>query len=86
MGGVGYPTADWQWINIGNRRNVMLFTRYLHDEEFIAEVIVPSEFVGTLVTAGTYRTAGAVCLAVTTTTLRRPRRLSGKADGSGSVI
>ena len=36
----------------------MLFTRYLHDEELIAKVIVPSEFVGTLVTAGTYRTAG----------------------------
>ena len=36
----------------------MLFTRYLHDEEFIAEVIVPSEFGGTLVTVGTYRTAG----------------------------
>ncbi len=44
MGGAGYPTADWQWTNIGNRRNVMLFTRYLHDEEFIAEVIVPSKF------------------------------------------
>ena len=41
--GAGYPTADWQWTNIGNRRNVMLFTRYLHDKEFIAEVIVPSE-------------------------------------------
>ncbi len=36
----------------------MLFTRYLHDEEFIAEVIVLSEFGGTLVAAGTYRTAG----------------------------
>ena len=58
MEGAGYLTADWQWTNIGNRRNVMLFTRYLHDEEFIAEVIVLSEFGGTLVTAGTYRTAG----------------------------
>jgi hypothetical protein len=36
----------------------MLFKRYPRDEEFIAEVIVPSEFGGTLVTAGTYRTAG----------------------------
>ena len=56
--GAGCPTADWQWTNIGNRKNVMLFTRYLNDEEFIAEVIVPSEFDGTLVTAGTYRAAG----------------------------
>ena len=36
----------------------MSFARYVFDEEFIAEVIVPSEFCGAFVTPSTYRAAG----------------------------
>ena len=57
-GGAGYLTADWQWTNIVNRRSVTAFARHSCDEEFIAEVIMPSEFYGAFVTPGTYRTAG----------------------------
>ena len=58
MEGAGCLTADWQCTNIGNRRSVTSFAGYLDDEEFTAEVIVPSEFCGAFVTPGTFRTAG----------------------------